>query len=309
MANYSRGNETDSDTQGIELAAKAGYDPDAMSGILDRLNSAVEYKTKKKTEKSYFDSHPYTPDRITNIEEVAPKLVQQNKPVISKDFPMPIDGLVYGPNPVKGTFVENQFFHPEIGFAIDFPKEWEYINQPQAVVAYNEKQQAFIALAMGDQNHSALEHAQEFKRSVKKQYDEDVEYKEVTFTFGGKGYATNIKKKVEDIDYTIQLQWVEVNKDVYQITSVTPDSMEKEMIASTRSIRQLNQKERGLITQNVVRVISVKNGQSITDITKENHSTVSAEYTLLINDLDKNQKLKSGERVKVITQKKYISTK
>ena len=309
MANYSRGNETDSDTKGIELAAKAGYDPDAMAGILARLNSAVEYQTKKKTEKSYFDSHPYTPDRVANIEKIAPTLTETKAPHIVKNFPMPIDGLVYGPNPVKGTFVENQFFHPEIGFAMDFPKEWEYINQPQAVVAYNEKQQAFIALAMGDQNHTALDHAQEYQRSVKKQYNEDVEYNEVVFTFGGKGFSTRIKTQVEEVDYTVQLQWVEINKDVYQITSITPDTMEKEILASSRSLRQLSQKERDLITQDVVKIVSAKEGQSINDITKENHSTLSAEYTQLINDLDKNQRLQKGELIKVITKEQYISKK
>lgn len=309
MANYSRGNETDSDSKGIKLAAKAGYDPDAMAGILDRLNSAVEYQTKKKTEKSYFDSHPYTPDRVANIDKIAPTLIKTKEPHIVKNFPMPIDGLVYGPNPIKGTFIENQFFHPEIGFAMDFPKDWEYINQPQAVVAYNEKQKSFIALSMGDQNHTALEHAQDFQRSVKKQYGKEVEYKEVTFTFGGTGYATNIKTKVEKVDYTIALQWVEVNKDVYQITSVTPLSMEKEMLASTRSLRQVSQAERNLITQDVVKIIRAKKGQSITDITKQNHSVVSAEYTLLINDIDKNQSLKKGEMIKVITKEKYISKK
>ena len=307
MAKYSRGNETDSDTQGIELAAKAGYDPMAMAGILARLNSDVEYQTKEKTEQSYFDSHPYTPDRVNNIDAIAPTLHETKIANIKKDFPMPINGLVYGENPVKGTFVENQFFHPKIGFAIDFPKEWEYINQPQSVVAYQEKKQAFIALSLGDQNYTALQHAQKFQRGVKKEYGKDISYKKVTFAFGGSGYLSEIRKTIENIDYSIQMQWVEINKDVYKITSVTPYSMQKTVTKSTRSLRQLSTKERNLITQNVVNVIQMKNGQSLTNTLKENNSAVSLEYTLLINNLDKNHAFKTGEMLKVIKKEKYIN--
>lgn len=44
------------------MAAKAGYDPLAMGDILDRLSKTVGLVTDQEEQKSYFDSHPYTPD-------------------------------------------------------------------------------------------------------------------------------------------------------------------------------------------------------------------------------------------------------
>ncbi|MFB3041912.1 MAG: M48 family metalloprotease, partial [Candidatus Poribacteria bacterium] len=74
LSSYSRKHETESDTKGIELASKVGYDPTAMTAILVRLSQAVEVLTNEKEKKSYFSSHPYTPDRVNDINKTASRL-------------------------------------------------------------------------------------------------------------------------------------------------------------------------------------------------------------------------------------------
>jgi predicted Zn-dependent protease len=74
LSSYSRKHETESDTRGIELASKAGYDPNAMATILERLSLAVEVITNEKEKKSYFDDHPFTPDRVNKINKTSSKL-------------------------------------------------------------------------------------------------------------------------------------------------------------------------------------------------------------------------------------------
>ena len=79
LSSYSRKHETESDTKGIELASKAGYDPNAMSAILERLSKAVEVITNEQEKKSYFSSHPYTQDRVDNINKTTSRLELERK--------------------------------------------------------------------------------------------------------------------------------------------------------------------------------------------------------------------------------------
>lgn len=109
LASYSRKHETESDTRGIELAGRAGYDPDAMAYILERLSRAIEVITNEKEKKSYFDDHPYTPDCVNKINKTPSKLNWEEKTKISEDFPTPLDGMVFGNNPAKGVFKEEVF--------------------------------------------------------------------------------------------------------------------------------------------------------------------------------------------------------
>ena len=110
LASYSRKHETESDTRGIELAGRAGYDPDAMAYILERLSRAIEVITNEKEKKSYFDDHPCTPDCVNKINKTPSKLNWEEKTKISEDFPTPLDGMVFGNNPYKGVFKEEVFF-------------------------------------------------------------------------------------------------------------------------------------------------------------------------------------------------------
>ena len=112
LSSYSRKHETESDTRGIELAGEAGYDPLAMGSILERISFAFEVITNEKEKKSYFDSHPYTPDRVDKINKTSSKLEWEAGPWISEYFPAPVNGMVFGNNPAKGVFREEVFLHP-----------------------------------------------------------------------------------------------------------------------------------------------------------------------------------------------------
>ena len=89
LSSYSRKHETASDTKGIELASKAGYDPNAMAAILERLSKAVEILTNEKEKKSYFDSHPYTPDRVDKINKTIQSWTRQ-KEALSQQIFLPL---------------------------------------------------------------------------------------------------------------------------------------------------------------------------------------------------------------------------
>ncbi|MBK8290959.1 MAG: M48 family metalloprotease [Flammeovirgaceae bacterium] len=69
MASHSRKDEYEADDLGVQLSAKSGYQPDALGDILSTLNKSIEIFTGEKEKSSYFNDHPYTPDRVSRIKK------------------------------------------------------------------------------------------------------------------------------------------------------------------------------------------------------------------------------------------------
>ncbi|MDW7693548.1 M48 family metalloprotease [Flammeovirgaceae bacterium SG7u.111] len=170
LASYSRKHENEADEHGVAIASKAGYDPNALKPILTRISAAVELMTNEQEKKSYFDDHPFTPKRVSNINKTVEKLTWEETPNLSLDFPKPIDGLIYGESPRLGIFKENVFMHPEMGFAITFPKGWNNYNQPTTVSALNKDGTAGVFLGLIDTSKTPEEYAKEFEAVLAEKY-------------------------------------------------------------------------------------------------------------------------------------------
>ena len=67
---FSRNDETDADLVGLELAARAGYDPGASVTLWKKMAEA----NKKAGGLSFLSTHPSGPDRIRKLETNVPKV-------------------------------------------------------------------------------------------------------------------------------------------------------------------------------------------------------------------------------------------
>ncbi len=68
LSPYDRQQERDADRYGIELAAAAGWDPAALSSILRDLEREETLAGKSSRGLGFFDSHPKTPERVSNTD-------------------------------------------------------------------------------------------------------------------------------------------------------------------------------------------------------------------------------------------------
>lgn len=66
---YSRGDETDADLVGLELAARAGYDPQAAVSLWRKMG-----ETTGNGGIGFLSTHPTGPDRIRELEQNVPKV-------------------------------------------------------------------------------------------------------------------------------------------------------------------------------------------------------------------------------------------
>jgi len=67
---FSRSDETEADLVGLELAARAGYDPKASVSLWQKMAAA----SKNQGSLSFLSTHPSGPDRITKLEANLPKV-------------------------------------------------------------------------------------------------------------------------------------------------------------------------------------------------------------------------------------------
>lgn len=67
---FSRSDETEADLVGLELAARAGYDPKASVSLWQKMAAA----SKNQGGLSFLSTHPTGPDRITKLEANLPKV-------------------------------------------------------------------------------------------------------------------------------------------------------------------------------------------------------------------------------------------
>ncbi|KGF78106.1 peptidase M48, partial [Massilia sp. JS1662] len=67
---FSRSDETDADLVGLELAARAGYDPQASVSLWNKMAKA----SKNEGGLSFLSTHPSGPDRIAKLQANVPKV-------------------------------------------------------------------------------------------------------------------------------------------------------------------------------------------------------------------------------------------
>ncbi|UCD33476.1 MAG: M48 family metalloprotease, partial [Desulfobacterales bacterium] len=134
---HDRQDEFESDNHGQALAARAGYDPAALSAILNRMEKADQTRTGKQQKTGFFSTHPSTPDRIERLTRAALEIKWSPRPGVSDrqgEYLHQLEGLLVGKNPAEGVFRERKFLHPVADFAVIFPKDWKLINTRKVVL-------------------------------------------------------------------------------------------------------------------------------------------------------------------------------
>ncbi len=127
LAGYSRDQEREADRTGQELAARAGFDPHALSEFLDRLGQFESLASNPQDQRipSIFQTHPQTPERVAATRERADELeatiIPPPSPHDRDAYVGMLDGLVLRDNPAVGIFVGDAFLHPTMGFAFTAP--------------------------------------------------------------------------------------------------------------------------------------------------------------------------------------------
>jgi predicted Zn-dependent protease len=143
---YSRGQETQADSLGVQYLVKAGYDPLAASTMLAELaaQNTLEAKIGGKSGSSptIFSTHPDPLGRVARTRQEA-TATGYTKGARNRDaFLAAIDGMVYGDDPAQGIVDGQTFRHPGLKLAFIAPTGFAMANGTDAVTVSGQSGQA-----------------------------------------------------------------------------------------------------------------------------------------------------------------------
>ncbi|HYM87478.1 MAG TPA: M48 family metalloprotease [Nitrospiraceae bacterium] len=309
---YSRSQETEADRVGQEMAAKAGWDPAALSVFLSSLEREVELlsQSKEPRKPSFFDSHPATPDRVKKTAEHAKELKPANRAPISathESFLARLDGMVDGQRAANGIFEGRTFLHPDMNFLVQFPEKWQHDNTPQKIVAAAPNGEGAVLVGAVAEGTDPMDGAREVEKKTKS----DVVAKTEKLTIGDLPAAhTQIKA---DGKVTLDITWIAHGGLIYQVAGMAPtrqfDTLQPLFHSTAHSFRPLSASERDGIKEKRIRLVKARAGESIEALAARTNSAWKKEQIAVMNNLAVGDQLKEGQVIKVAIAEQYESKK
>ena len=144
---YSRGDESQSDELGVRYMSRTGYDPNALVGVFRTLALAGGGGGSVP---GWAATHPDPVNREEDIREIIAASGQDYSEYIRRgeEYLRSLDGMTFGQDPREGFFDEETFYHPDMAFALDFPRGWTTVNQKTQVGAISSDEAALVVLAV-----------------------------------------------------------------------------------------------------------------------------------------------------------------
>jgi predicted Zn-dependent protease len=127
---YSRDDERQSDTLGVEYATRAGYDTNRMADFFGTLQRQESLDGGGRQVPEWFSSHPGSAERETAVRSLTrewqSRFPGQEFRVNREVYLAQIDGLVYGDDPRRGFREGEWFYLPEEQVQFRIPAQWSF---------------------------------------------------------------------------------------------------------------------------------------------------------------------------------------
>lgn len=308
MASYSRKQEEEADRLGQQYAAVEGWDPTALASSMDALTREQQLEGGGDPyRRSFFDSHPTTPDRARDARAYAETLSVGPTDRIAIDrsaFVGRLDGLVVGESARAGVFLDLRFLHPELEFAMSFPAGWEHANAPTAVVARPEDASALLALQVAGEGDDPMAVAAQFDSEIPLLERSGLE--EINQLPAVTGVARVVDRGQE---IYLFLAWIAKDGLVYQVLGAAPasrwNSHRPRFEATARSFHQLSEAELREVQENRLRLVEAGRGETLSKIAARSGSQWSPSKMAVANDITVQSKLSGGESIKISKRERY----
>ena len=301
-ASYSRKHESESDRLGILLAARAGFDPSALSGILERIITWEESLNDTVEKRSYYSDHPYTPDRTAQIEKIAPGLTWQANEIHDQDFVEIFDNMLFWNNPKKGVFVENTFIHPPLDISITFPKGWSYFNHFNSVGGLDQEGGRVMVLSVSSMEKSPQTLAQEYIEEIQKKHRKlDLESKKAEYS-GLESHYLKITEKLGRDQMHLYMIWIKYEEFVYKITALSPDDIDPLIDATANSFDSISDEDKNLVTKYEMTFVKTQEGELIEKASTRNNNILNKELLLILNEMNEEDSKVNSDLLRVVVE-------
>jgi predicted Zn-dependent protease len=301
---YSREQENQADRYGMELAAKSGWDPAAMSKFLSVLQNQEKLVGAEQSKFSFFSSHPNTPDRVEKTVSRARSIeIVPDAPIepTRRAFLDKLDGIIVDQDPEEGIFIDNHMLHTGMGFGIEYPEDWKTVNQPQAIAAAEPDGRALSVLQLAGEGNNPLAAA----RKIAPNYGlSDRNLREIDIN-GLPAVRTRARSKKTMLDLT----WVALGGKIFQISCATSPDSEEEFrqlfIKIPHSFHALSREEIDSIAVRRLRIREARSMETVAELAKRTGSHWKPAEVAVANGLELDARLQTGMPVKIVLEEPY----
>jgi predicted Zn-dependent protease len=137
LAAFSQQQELEADSEGIRVAAAAGFDPNAAGrflGVMGRYAALTEGGAAMETG-DFLSSHPTTPTRIERAVARAQGMTAPAGDPGRNIYLAAIDGIAFGNNPDTGAIVGSRYVHKDFQLTFEVPQRYQLATSGESVVA------------------------------------------------------------------------------------------------------------------------------------------------------------------------------
>ena len=304
---YGREHELEADRLGAQYLHNSRYNPESMLDVIGVLKDQESYEIalarkqgrEPKIYHGVFSTHPKNDQRLQTVVAEAKKLTAtQYKNNNRKAYLDNIDGMDWGPSPKQGVVTANRFLHADLGFSIQFPKNWIIQNSPTALLARNESNGAIAQLSVAPLNPN--ESTADLLKRLTKNTQLNVHAK----AYGNTAITqVTVAKNVQPARISaIKLGRSQALFIIGSSTEATFTITDNQLLSINQSFKRLTKKEIAAIKTPVLKVIPVKKTDSFASLAKKSAIENDAEASLrLLNHAFPRGKLSNHKNIKIIT--------
>lgn len=298
---YSRGQETQSDDLGIAYLRRAGYDPAALSSMLDSLakQTALDQRIagNARSVPAWASTHPDPGARVRRASQQAGRATG----VRNRDaFLTAIDGMMYGEDPKQGVIDGRSFLHPAFRIGFTIPQGFQMQNGTAAVTITGPNAQAQFTTAA--YNGDLTAYVGNVLRGLGAQAAPAVQRTTINGVPAAVAQVRATANRTA-VDVAV-VAYAPSSGNAYHFQVVTPAGSGLGALASTvQSFRTLTASEAAAAGKaRYVRVHTVAAGDTAEKLAgRMAYSDLKLERFLVLNGLEQGERLQPGSKVKLVT--------
>jgi predicted Zn-dependent protease len=312
LAPYGREQEREADRVGAEMAAKAGWDPAALAASLRVLEREDALTRKGKSSRpSFFATHPPLPERAETVRTFAATLSPAPRRAIADStaaYFERLDGLVIGKSAAEGVFDGPEFVHPDLAFAMTFPKDWRTQNTREAVGAGDPNGRATVVVDLaGEADDPMLALA-----AIDEASHSDLAKRAERTTIGGSRAAhVTSEIRTDSGPVALDITCVERGGRIFRIIGATWPSDVADYAGVFRTIagsfRDPTPAELSRIRETRLRIARARAGETIDALVARTRSFWNPDMVAIANGLADDHRLTEGQLVKIAASEPYVA--
>jgi predicted Zn-dependent protease len=304
---HGRDAENEADEFGAQYAAKGGWDPRGVAGMLNTLARLDEASGSRRGVPNWLSTHPAPADRVQRVNALVQETGAAGGAGTSERerqaFLQRVDGMVHGDSPEQGIVRGNAFLHPDLRFALEFPQGWDVQNSPQQVVGKAPNAEAYMILQLVQQPKGSLE--QVAVGGMQNAGFRPVEGNR-TQVNGLDAFVGTYQGRMQGLgDTVVRAAHIAHEKNVYVVAGLAPRQIYGQfdgvLARGVGSFRPLSRSEAANIRPNRVDLYTVRAGQTWEQIASGPGGNMLKPTTLAImNGFEPDQQPPAGTRIKIV---------